>query len=519
MGPLRFLRDLARRFGRRTKDSEADEEEAPDSDSGVVNRLQSVLRPIRDSLPDPDVVAEKSEEHLGTAKQLATSGIDSSAGAAREFARRASKTIRSTWSPEDPEEILEESPLFRPLPEEPREIPPELLSLRWRSEAVLALSAAGLLSLEDEIIRHTDRLFHAGLPTPQLSERIFGRDFSELHQWIDTVPGRTAPGGGIIHRLKHGHDLEAAAAIYREHGLEGVLAWTQHVGQDVFSITGIPIPVGGQTVADFLVDRGTTSPGKAALLVSFNAVELAASFLAGAFALRLARLLREMKSRRRVKRRCAAAFAARERGDSDAMIANYAEARSLSDDPALSLALGWAYREIGRPTAESFLEFRRAALGLGSQDQLINLDGVSVSLRGLAYLLALAEAPQVLQREDLRGAWREELDRMARGAARSFEAVAIAQSERPSITLGERRLEWRPLPLSAAANYYLAARGMASVPFASSTVEIPRLRDRAVEMLRRAKDGAVPNEADRLMSVAKRWRGELAVDVGLRPGS
>lgn len=269
-------------------------------------------------------------------------------------------------------------------------------------------------------------------------------------------------------------------------------------------------------MADLLVDRGVTSPGKAALLVSFNAVELAASFLAGAFALRLAGLLRDMKDRRKVKKRCAAAFQARERGDLDAVVANYAEARSFSDDPALSLAVGWAYRELERPAAESFLEFRRAALALGAQDRMIDLDGVTVSLRGLAYLLALVEAPQVLQRQDLEGAWRDELRRMTRGAVTSFEAAAIAQSERPSVSVGERTLEWRPRPLSAAANYYLAARTVASVPFAGTFSEVPRLRTNALRILRDVGTGSVhPGEA-RFGEVSNRWERELA-DLTLPP--
>lgn len=452
---------------------------------------------------------------LERVKREANAWAERGAGAARQLAGRAGERIRTAWEPEDPETILDESPLFEPVAADPDEIEPELLSLRWRSEAMLALGTAGLLSLEDEIIRHTDRLFHSGLPTPELSQRLFGKDLGELHRWIDTVPGSGVPGGGITHRVEHGHDAAAAAEIYREHGLEGLLAWTQHVGQDVFSITGVPVPVGGKSTAEFLVDNGHTTSGKAALLVSFNAVELAASFLAGAFALRLAMLLKDAHRRRKVKQRCEAALEARERDDLDAVIAHYAEARSLEDDPTLSLALGWAYRETGRPAAESFLAFRRAALELATEDRTIEIDGVALSLRGLAYLLALVEAPRVLEREDLAGAWREELDRMTRGAVASFESAAIAQSERPGVSVGDRELEWRPRPLSAAANYYLAGRAAMAVPFASSTGEVPRLRRNALELLSDMREEAAGEGAGQLDNVAKRWRGELAQEVGL----
>jgi hypothetical protein len=277
------------------------------------------------------------------------------------------------------------------------------------------------------------------------------------------------------------------------------------------------VPVGGKATAEFLVDNGHTTSGKAALLVSFNAVELAASFLAGAFALRLAMLLKEAHRRRKVQKRCEAALEARERGDLDAVIAHYAEARSLEDDPTLSLALGWAYRETGRPAAESFLAFRRAALALATEDRTIEVDGVALSLRGLAYLLALVEAPRILQREELAGAWREELERMTRGAVTSFEAAAITQCERPRVSVGDRELAWRPRPLSAAANYYLAGRAATAVPFASPTGEVPRHRGNALELLGDSRQEAAGEEAERIDGAARRWHRELAVEVGLAP--
>ncbi|MFW6010645.1 MAG: hypothetical protein ACOC9H_01885, partial [Gemmatimonadota bacterium] len=172
-------------------------------------------------------------------------------------------------------------------------------------------------------------------------------------------------------------------------------------------------------------------------------------------------------------------------------------------------------RETGRPAAESFLEFRRAALELAAEDRMIEIDGVALSLRGLAYLLTLVEAPQVLKRDDLAGAWREEMGRLVRGAVASFEAAAISQSERPGVSLGERNLEWRPRPLSAAANYYLAARAVMAVPFVGTTVGLARLRNNAVDLLRGAD---VESRGPEHALVAARWEAVLADDVGLTEG-
>lgn len=511
---MKLLRNLRRQVSRLRlwRKHERTDGDASDAAGGLKDRLISLLS---GAIPQPDDVAEKGAETLESAKSRTSVWVRQGAETARHVARHAGERIQAVWSPEDPELILEASHLFEPLPADTGRVAPELLSLKWRNEALLALSSVGILSLEDEIIHHTDRLFHRGLPTPELSERLFRQDFGELHRWIDTVPGSSVAGGGITHRVKHGHDLEAAAEIYREYGLEGVLVWSQHVGQDLFSSTGLPLPVGGEELTHHLVDQGFASRGNAALLVSYNAAELAAGFLAGAFALRLAALLREMSRRRQVTKRCARAQRAWRRRDLDAVVANYAEARSLSDDPALSLALGWVYREMGRTAAESFLEFRRAALELASEDRMIELDGVAVSLRGVAYLLALVEAPQVLQREDLAGAWREELDRMLNGAVASFEVAAISQSERPGVSVGERNLEWRSRPLSAAANYYLAARTVAAVPFTSSSVGIERLKTNALRTLRTAAGEGGEAERARIRAVAAGWEAALDEEVGL----
>lgn len=146
------------------------------------------------------------------------------------------------------------------------------------------------------------------------------------------------------------------------------------------------------------------------------------------------------------------------------------------------------------------------------------MDGAAVSLRGLAYPLALVEAPQVLERDDLEGAWREELGRMVRGTVASFEAAEISQSERPAVSLGETDLEWPARPLSAAADYYLAARSVVAVPFVEASAEIGRLRDKSLRLLRRAEKDSDAADAGRLGAVAARWEAALADDVGLLAG-
>lgn len=216
---LRRLGEVASRFVGQ-EEERADDAETPDaknsaSDTGerLPDRLGELLP---GSVADVREAAEKRGESVEEVRELTKAWIAEGEERARDLARHASDRIRSVWEPEDRDRILEESRLFDPLPVEAERAEPELLSLRWRNEALLALSSAGVLSLEDEIIQHTDRLFHAGAPTPELSERLFRQDYSELHRWIDTVPGSGVPGGGITHRMEHGHDLEAAAISQSE---------------------------------------------------------------------------------------------------------------------------------------------------------------------------------------------------------------------------------------------------------------------------------------------------------------
>lgn len=461
--------------------------------------------------PDPESAAEGPAPLAARASSLARRLAEEAADAAsrgREVLEGVSERAQTLWTAEDPAVILG-SPSFAPFPSGDRAA--EMLSVSWRADALLGLSAMGLTVWEREVVQVTRAIFHDGPSHQEVSRRLFGSDLDSIHRWIDTVPGSGIRGGGILHRLQHGHDLGAAQQLYDQHGIPGLLAWMQHVSQDVMTPTGVPIPVGATRLSAWLVDEGYATPGKAALMLSFNVAELAAAVLGSAFALRLASLLAEVRRQRRVARRCAEAQEAWRKGDLDAVVALYGEARSLSaDDPGIVLAQGWAYAQMGRPAAEAFLAFRTAAQGLATSDRTVDVGGAAVSLRGVAYLLALSHAVQVLEEDGLRGAWRDEMDRMLRGAVSAFESTAIAQVERPALRLAARELPLRRTrTLSAAANYYLAARTTRSAPFLPGASEAARLSGRSLEMLERGAE-AYPEAAAQVEDTRIRWELELA---------
>lgn len=464
----------------------------------------------RDSEDDPDApgVYDQLSRRAGELAQRFRGGLGRAAGLGRETVQGAGELAQRIWMPEDPEVILA-SPAFAPFPGGGPA--PELLSIAWRTDALLGLSALGVTVCEREIVSVTRSVFHDGLPHQELSRRLFGTDCDAIHRWIDTVPGSGIRGGGIVHRLQHGHDLAAVQQLYDQHGLPGVLVWMQHVAQDAATPTGIPIPIGGPQLGAWLVEAGYATRGNAALMLSFNAAELAAGVLGGAFAMRLAALATELRRRRQVARRCTDARDAWARGDLDAVVAHYSEARAFSgDEPTILMALGWAYAQMGRPAAETFLAFRAAALGLAREDRSAEIGGTTVSLRGLAYLLALSHAVQVLEESDLAGAWRAELDRMLRGAVTAFERMALEQADGPALRWGEREVAlYRARPFSAAANYYLAARLAWSAPFLPTAVEAPRLSARALQMQSRAAR-AHPQAAAGVELTRTRWTLELS---------
>lgn len=280
----------------------------------------------------------------------------------------------------------------------------------------------------------------------------------------------------------------------------------QHNSQDLFTPTGIPLPIGSGKLSDWLVSKGLVTPSKAALAVSLNAVELGTVLLVVAYMIQLTALIREELKRRRIRHRCERAREARVAGDLDGAIGNYREAYAVSDrSPLIALSLGWGYSEMKPPRAEAFLAFREAAQGLALTDQTIELCGLQLSLRGIAYLLALGQAPRVLSDEHMRVHWRDELERMWRGAIVSFEQTAIQQSE--PIEVGPMDVDWRRRPLSAAANYYLAARASFLVPFLPQG-DVLRLARKSDQLLVRAGE-QYSEISGKLGDVRSRWAIEL----------
>ena len=128
----------------------------------------------------------------------------------------------------------------------------------------------GLFSTQTELARWSRNIMDVNTAQPQkVLEMIFGESsIKEISQWMDTAPGFNVIGGGVTHRVQHGHDIEALVQLANDHNIAGVAEWLNHVVlRDFWTPAGVPyLPIGSGSIYDWLTSIGV---GK----------EMAASFL------------------------------------------------------------------------------------------------------------------------------------------------------------------------------------------------------------------------------------------------
>lgn len=127
----------------------------------------------------------------------------------------------------------------------------------------------------DSIIGVTRGLDHAGTCAVDL--------------WMDHVPG-SGVVGGFGHRFIHGHHLSDALAVYSASGLDGLWDYSQHMGRDLMTPHGLPVP-GGKLAFDLIdsVPGVDLSLGFAVDWLCFNVADLLSASLGGLALYRTAR--------------------------------------------------------------------------------------------------------------------------------------------------------------------------------------------------------------------------------------
>lgn len=104
-----------------------------------------------------------------------------------------------------------------------------------RSFVIASISEAGFVGIEvghnqlDSFFDQIHRAYHpSGLA-------------QELSRMIDKAP-QYPMIGGFAHRIYYGHSLSSIKDVYERFGWEGFFPWMQHLGADVCSPDGLPVP-------------------------------------------------------------------------------------------------------------------------------------------------------------------------------------------------------------------------------------------------------------------------------------
>lgn len=128
--------------------------------------------------PDDPGLPAQSADGVSDLTERGRKALSDLAGRASGFGRRLSdgaarvasrgrgvledvgESTQALWAAENPVVILA-SPTFTPFPEDAP--PREMLSVSWRADALLGLSALGVTVWEKEIVGVTRTVFHDGL--------------------------------------------------------------------------------------------------------------------------------------------------------------------------------------------------------------------------------------------------------------------------------------------------------------------------------------------------------------------
>jgi hypothetical protein len=350
-----------------------------------------------------------------------------------------------------------------------------LFNVRTRpliTAAILACGGGVAVTFDEELSRITRRLFDSenfvgGWIKDSLAG-VLGRDtVNAVNRFIDTVPGSTVMGGGVLHRIQHGHDLASVHDIWQEHGFEGGVQAVYHIlGRDFFTPAGIPIlPTGSKEVHGFLTETLGIGKETAADLLSINFVEVLGSITSLVALWRLWKLARGVQENSRVRKLTERAADSAERLDFITATALLREALAIRPhDAHLTMMLASIYQRSGN-LLQAHFAYRELVSITVADEPAIDLGGAAISLRGLAAAGALATSESLSRSDEYRGSWLEHILALSRAGVAAFENVAHGLSDRRIIkSMGETSV-LPPRHLSAALNFYLAGRTAGAAMF------------------------------------------------------
>lgn len=381
---------------------------------------------------------------------------------------------------EDPNEILANSPVIRSITNQRTvfdsdpDIYKILVNVRVRpilTAAAMGATGAGILAgnNDEDLSRITRHIFDGdqligGLGSDAMASLIGAEQVQSINAWMDTVPGSGVMGGGWLHRLQHGHDLEAVAEIYKQYGFEGASQALYHIyGRDFFTPAGIPIlPVGSNEVHQFLTGQLGLSPLAAADLLSITFAELLGTALSGVFAVvtlvRLSNLVKSIRDNNRIKDLVYRAQDVIKQGDMVTASGLLQQAMIIRPHDGILKFIHASVKHRAGDTLQAHFAFNEVVQSMAADEPLIKIEGSQLSLRGIAAAGALSTSNCLMRSEQYQNSWRDHVIGVAKAGITAFERVAEQLIDRRFIKRFGSHSALPPCWLSAACNYYLAGR-------------------------------------------------------------
>jgi len=329
--------------------------------------------------------------------------------------------------------------------------------------AILATAGMGILANETKLAQLSRSIMDSDASIFQQILNFFfnPQEIKQISKWMDTVPGKSFAGGGVTHRIMHGHDVSALIELIQNHNLAGVAEWFNHVAlRDFWTPAGVPyLPFGSNTVYEWLCSIGV-SKSTAASLLSVNFWNVMGLIMIYHSSMAFYGLIKEKINTKKVKKLWDRAREFEELEDFDAANQCYDQVLSyVSDRPEVTVWIAMNYlklakqQNIKRVWKSNLLRAYQLAdsarLKLTKDKTILYYGGVQLSLRGLTTTIMASSWGSFAGENNLY-------------AIKGVIASAIEDLLKMANSLKDK---WHSRPFSAIANEALALNLLTASPF------------------------------------------------------
>ena len=336
--------------------------------------------------------------------------------------------------------------------------------------AILAAAGVGVLFNEDNLIQLTNIMDSKNTIFERILELFFDKaNLEQASKWIDTIPGVNYVGGGVTHRIMHGHDINALADLFQSHDLAGVFEWFNHIAlQDFWTTAGIPyLPFGSSSVFEWLTSLGYGAEAAADLL-SVNSAEVVALLMLYRGSKHFIKFIQDQIREKKARELWNRALELNQMEDFSAANKCFDQVLSyVPDKPEIAIWTSMNYLHCAQQNdmkenriSNLFRAYQladRIHINLVKDKSIPYYGGIRLSLRGLATTIMATSGIGILGKENIT-------------AIKGIIASGIDDLMKMSNSL-RQHLNLRPF--SAIANEALALNLLTASPFALSTVHTP----------------------------------------------